>query len=163
HEIVFPLESGNRNPAIKCHSHARANLATVPPLASAPGGVPKCCVNEAEVTPVGLLSFVSSGGLGGCTPNNSSTLSLHPFGQMLPVTALPSIRSPNSTATSWSVIDISPLGRWNVCVSGLHWSTRAVKAALFIPGMPSLTSHANGRNPARFRYGAYLSSHHRGL
>lgn len=47
----------------------------------------------------------------------TSTLSLHPFGHMVLVTALPSMRSPNNMATSCSVIVISPAGRWTILIS----------------------------------------------
>ncbi|KAM4113598.1 hypothetical protein ACJW30_04G007700 [Castanea mollissima] len=42
-----------------------------------------------------------------------------------PTKTSPSIGSSKMTSTYCRVIDISPCGRWNVCVSGRHRSTRA--------------------------------------
>ena len=61
----------------------------------------------------------------GSWPNNSRHTSFH-FRSVLPGTSNPSTGIPSITSISCKVIPISPWGKWNVCVSGRHHSTKAV-------------------------------------
>jgi hypothetical protein len=162
-DMVFPLESGKRNPPTICHNHARACIWIWRALACCGGRWPKCWTNQYEFTPVVFLSFTPSCGLFGRTPNNASTMSLQSYGFMWPVTAYPSTRRPKSMETSSNVIVISSQGRWKLCVSGFYRSTSAVKAALSIFGSLVLINVARGRKPDRRMKGVYLSSHGRGV
>ena len=58
-------------------------------------------------------------------PNKSRHTSFH-FRSVLLVIGNPSIEIPNITSISCKMIPISPWGKWNVCVSGCHRSTKAM-------------------------------------
>ena len=62
---------------------------------------------------------------GGPCPNNYKHSQLQ-FMSVFPVTSNPSTKSPSITSISCKVIPISPQGKWNVCVSRRHHSTKAV-------------------------------------
>jgi hypothetical protein len=101
--------------------------------------------------------------VGGSNANHRPTESLHLAEDTIPQTGVSSMERPRIMATSCSVTMISLDGRWNVWVSGRHWSTSAINAATSISGRPRLTSRASGRNPTRCMNGSYRSSHYRGL
>ena len=56
---------------------------------------------------------------------------------------LPSDRQPIITSISCKVIPISPWGKWNVCVSGRHRSTKAVFKAWLTSILGTLNNPAN--------------------
>ena len=58
--------------------------------------------------------------------SNNSWHSKLQFMFVYPVTSNPSTEIPNITSTSCKVIPISPWGKWNVCVSERHRSTKAM-------------------------------------
>ena len=61
----------------------------------------------------------------GSWPNKSRHTLFH-FRSVLPVIGNPSTGIPSITSISYKVIPISPWGKWNVCVSGRHRSTKAM-------------------------------------
>jgi hypothetical protein len=89
--------------------------------------------------------------------------SLHPARDTVPETNAPSMERPRIMAMFCSITVISPHKRWNVWVSGCHWSTSAVNAAESIIGRWPDTRQASGRNLTCSMNGAYRSSHDRGL
>ena len=62
---------------------------------------------------------------GGLWPNNCKHNQLQ-FISVFLVTSKPSTESPSITSISCEVILISPWGKWNVCFSECHHSTKAV-------------------------------------
>jgi hypothetical protein len=66
---------------------------------------------------------------------------------------------PNSMATSWSVIVISPHDRWKVWVSECHRLISVINVAKSMIDNPLLISLDSGRKWARRMNGVYYSSH----
>ena len=83
---------------------------------------------SSHVEAIGTWTWASN--TSGTTPNNSwhnSNQSIF----VLSVKGLSSTEIPSSTETSCSVIVVSPHFKWNVCVSGLHLSIKALTNAPF--------------------------------
>ena len=77
------------------------------------------------LTPVRVDVFEFDITDGGSWPNNSRHSKFHLY-SVLPVTGNPSTRIPSITSISCKVIPISQWGKWNICVSGRHCSTKAM-------------------------------------
>jgi hypothetical protein len=127
------------------------------------GHVSKWVVSYPEWTPIIFLSFWSVGTSGGCRLIAVVMESLHPAGDTVPETGVPSMGRPTIMATSYIVTVVSPHGRWNMWVFERHQSTSAINTAESIIGRSPGTRRASGRNPARCLHGVYRSSHNRGL
>ena len=80
------------------------------------GGTVNCSRNYVSFTCPPCIA------VGGGNLSHSPTQSL----SSVPVTGGPSMQRPRSTTTSCNVTVISPSRRWNVDISGLHLSIRAV-------------------------------------
>jgi hypothetical protein len=110
-----------------------------------------------------LLVCENIGGGGGRWLIAAPMESLHPPGDTIPETSVPSMGRPKIMAMSCSVTVAFPHGRWNVWVSGRHQSTSAINAAESIISRPPLMRRASGRNLARCTNDVYHSSHDRRL
>jgi hypothetical protein len=94
-----------------------------------------------------LLVCGNVGGGGGHMLIAAPTESLHPPGDTVPQTGVPSMRIPRIMVMSCSVTVVSPHGRWNVWVSRCDRSTSAINVVESIIDRPPVMSRPSGRNP----------------
>jgi hypothetical protein len=110
-----------------------------------------------------LIVLLVCGNVGGRMPIAAAIESLHPSGEIVPVTGVSSMGRSRIMSMSCNIIMVSPHGRWNVWVSGRHRSTTGINVAESIIGRSEDIRRTSGRNPARRMNGTYCSSHVRGL
>jgi len=119
-ETLLLLLSTNRTPPMNLRIHARVNLCSCSTL---PSWLFIC--EKWSASQLNLTTLPWSSPSCGMTPNNSP----HNSAQsrlVWPINGVPSTRKLNNTETSWRVIIHYPHFMWNVCVSGLHLSIKAV-------------------------------------